>query len=68
MSIKHAMQGRLLNNFYLFAIKIFLQNRRKKLKDATTVRRDEFDLEERCITAVDSLTSDLRSSIDQVVK
>lgn len=40
--------------------------RRKRLKDATIVRRDEFDLEEKCISAVEALTSDLRSSIDQV--
>ena len=43
-----------------------IMSRRKRLKDATLVRRDEFDLEEKCISSVEALTSDLRSSIDQV--
>ena len=40
--------------------------RRKRLKDATIVRRDEFDLEEKCISSVEAITSDLRSAVDQV--
>lgn len=35
------------------------------MKDATQVRRDEFEIEERCISAVEDLCKDLRVSIDQ---
>lgn len=37
-----------------------------RLKDATAGRREEFELEERAIAAVDDLTADLRGSIDTI--
>jgi hypothetical protein len=40
--------------------------RRQRLKDSTAVRRDEFELESKCAQAVESLSSNLRTSIDQV--
>lgn len=40
--------------------------RRQRLKDGTAMRRDEFEMEERCIVSVEGLTSDLRSSVDQM--
>eukprot|EP00981_Chlorochromonas_danica_P005459 scaffold1091_cov164-Ochromonas_danica.AAC.82 len=40
--------------------------RRQRLKDATAVRRDEFELEALAIAKVDDLTGDLRAAIDSV--
>ncbi len=46
---------------------MFLFNlRRQRLKDATTVRRDEYELESLAIAKVDELCQDLRSAIDIV--
>ena len=39
--------------------------RRSKLRQITSVRREDFDMESKCITSVNTLTADLRTSIDQ---
>lgn len=41
-------------------------DRRQRLKDCTTVRRDEFQLEGTCIANVDELSQNLRVAIDQL--
>jgi len=41
-------------------------DRRQRLKDSTAIRRDEFQLEGKCIASVDELTHNLRSAIDQL--
>jgi len=41
-------------------------HRRQRLKDSTAVRRDEFELENKCATAVDTLSTGLRTAIDQI--
>ena len=41
-------------------------DRRQRLKDSTAIRRDEFQLEGKCIASVDELTQNLRSAIDQM--
>ena len=40
--------------------------RRQRLRNCVTARKDEYELEERCVSAVSDLCSDLRVSIDQV--
>eukprot|EP01031_Cornospumella_fuschlensis_P028976 gene28976-34969_t len=40
--------------------------RRQRLKDATAVRRDEFELEAQAVAKVDDLTGDLRGAIDNL--
>jgi hypothetical protein len=40
--------------------------RRQRLKHCLSARKDEFELEEKCVTAVSDLCNDLRVAIDQV--
>lgn len=63
------MEFRLLayhsNIHFYFSFSVMI-TRRQRLKNSTAVRRDEFELEGKCISAVEEISADLRSAIDQL--
>ena len=62
----HASSGFYTHKNNTLTIHTFHCHRRQRLKDSTAVRRDEFELENKCATAVDTLSTGLRTAIDQI--